>query len=274
MNAQQFRLPICSRHDPIPYGRRDYLTVLAVFVCVCVLAPSAFAVPSTVNCWSSVHYNGYVSNQVFGGASGFVRAHNIPALSNPNNVVAAFVGVTGVNSCGGGQHACWIQLGVYQGNGTPGYDAYDSVYWEANTPYQYTAVRLFSAPNAAIFFTVWNTGQTDVYGNPSWNLYYHFDGDPTSHFINNAHQDGWYEYETAQTEMHNAAFSACPRTGQIDFGFGTTGQLDSAHGLKNAPYPSWPWTLWTSSSQIIRQGQAAWTLYDWEHYWAFTVNDT
>lgn len=251
-----------------------HLPGLAVFIGMSLLAPSAYASQDSVNCWAPVHWNGYVSNNVFGGVAGFVQAHNIPPLPSPNNAVAGFIGVASTIPCRTGQQGCWIQLGVYQGNATPGYDEHDSVYWEANTPYQYMALRLFHAPNSAIYFTIWNTGQTDVYGNTSWNAYYHFDGEPVSHFVGNAHQRDWYEYQTVQSEVHNAPYPTCPQTGQIDFGMPTVPHLDPAYGLKNAPYPAWPWTLWTSSSDIIRQGTAAWTLFDWAHYWAFTVNDT
>jgi hypothetical protein len=164
-------------------------------------------------------------------------------------------------------------MGVYQGNGSPGYEPDDSVYWETTTPYQSVGHYLFDAPYGSIFFTVWNSGSTDNFGNPDYFVYYHLEGDPTSHFIDDAHQNAWYESMEAQTEVRQDANATCPQIGQTDFGFPTTGPLTPTHGLSNAPYPAWPWTLWTSTSTKLETGPLAFHLVTWKPYWAFSTVD-
>lgn len=88
-------------------------TALLKIPAVSIAIASFFAVnaaPSAaVNCWGEYHHNGYISNNLFGGAQGWINALSQPYIPNVyTSHVGQWIGVNGSTPCGT-YSGCWAQ---------------------------------------------------------------------------------------------------------------------------------------------------------------------
>ncbi len=251
--------------------------ITSVLLAGATAAPSA----SAVTCGSAFHALGYASDYVYGGTSGWIYPISQPTLNDTTNYATAeWIGEADYGSALCGTASCWLQAGLLRGTATNGHFHTNWIYVERNSledPYPNGAqsVGVRQAPAGDIFVMNYQAGVSN--GHPYWWEFYKVPNDPLPIFMAGATQYTYSGYEEADVEIHGLAGHQCLRIGQVNFGFNTSNHLDQMYGLSNSTLPesNYSWSLWTGPSQFTGpQGCGAWSIFLWQQYWSFTVNDT